>query len=64
MNRRRSFGRCPHCGRTVWTEPLCPRPHLVNGLAVHQHCYRLLTAPHAPEPAPGTPTAALNTHPA
>lgn len=57
MTRRRPFGRCPHCGRTVWLDPLHPRPHLVTGLAVHQRCYRLLTTPN--HPASGAPAAAL-----
>jgi len=29
-----------------------PRPHLVTGLAVHQRCYRLLTAPNHPDHPP------------
>lgn len=50
----RPFGCCPLCGRTVFSEPLCRRPHTVNGLVVHQRCYRLLTDPD-PRRAPTTP---------
>lgn len=64
MNGRRSYGRCPHCGRTVWPEPLCPRPRSVTGVVVHRRCYRLITAPPATTPAAGIPAAALSIHPA
>jgi hypothetical protein len=43
MSRRRSCGRCPHCGRTVWLESLCQRLRTVDGIPVHARCYRRLS---------------------
>lgn len=63
MSRARSYGRCPHCGRTVLTA--ATRPRSINGVVVHHRCYRLLTDPCPPSsPAAGTPVAALPTNPA
>jgi hypothetical protein len=50
VSRRRSFGRCPHCSRTMWRDALCGRPRSINGVAVHPRCDRLLTVPQETQP--------------
>lgn len=53
-NASRPLGCCPLCGRTVFRKPPYRHPHAVNGLVVHQRCYRLLTDPD-PHRAPTAP---------
>jgi hypothetical protein len=60
VSRRRSFGRCPHCVRTVWLDAMCGRPRSINAVAVHPRCYRLLTVPQDTQPTTGAAAPAYH----